>query len=199
MSELSEVSILFGQHVVDIEKARDIFTTETRRFVEDLLESLKDEEWKTPKVQVKTKEARLEREEKITGFIINQYARASVDLCFKINVKYVVIAEIQFGVEFDTAAGSFAWRVGLIPASRYQWLDEIVWIEWQKSKPTSPPGAKHLAKEGAVVFVSRPFGPDLTSKVALEDVEGVFKFAQAAEPVLVSEFAKLVEPGSEAS
>ena len=37
MSELSEVTVLFGQHVVDIEKARDVFTTETRRFVGDLL------------------------------------------------------------------------------------------------------------------------------------------------------------------
>jgi len=128
-----------------------------------------------------------------------QKALANVDLCFKIKVRYLAVAEIQFGVDFDPAAASFVWRIELVPADKYQWLDEIVWAEWQKPTPTLPPGAKHLPKEGAVVFVSRPFGPDLTSKMALEDVEGVFKFAQAAEPVLVSEFAKLVEPGSEAS
>lgn len=76
MSESSEVSKLFGQHVADIERARDIFTTETRRFVEDLLESVKDEgaggAWSTPKVQVKTKDASLETEEKVTGFISRQ-------------------------------------------------------------------------------------------------------------------------------
>ena len=92
------------------------------------------------------------------------------------------------------AADSFAWRVELVPESKYEWLDEVMWTEWQKSTPTLPPGAKHLAKEGAVVFVSRPFGPDLTFKVALEDMEGILKFALAAEPVLTSEFAKLVEP-----
>jgi|GEM_PF-2401226 len=197
MSELSEVSKLFGQHVADIEKARDIFTIETRRFVEDLLESVKDEgagPCSTPKVQVKTKDASLEKEEKVTGFISRQYARASLDLCFKIKVKYVIIAEINFGVEFDAAADSFAWRVELVPESKYEWLDEVMWTEWQKLTPTLPPGAKHLAKEGAVVFVSRPFGPDLTFKVALEDMEGILKFALAAEPVLTSEFAKLVEP-----
>lgn len=71
MNELSEVSILFGQHVSDIERARDIFTVETRRFVGDLLESVRDEgsgPWSTPKVQVKIKDASLETEEKITGF-----------------------------------------------------------------------------------------------------------------------------------
>lgn len=204
MIELSEVSILFGQHVSDIEKARDIFTAETRRFVDDLLESVRDEgsgPWSTPKVQVKTKDASLETEEKITGFVSKQYARTSVDLCFKIKVKYVVIAEIQFGVEFDAAARSFAWRVALVPESKYQWLDEVVWTEWQKAKPTLPPGAKHQAKEGAVVFVSRRFGPDLTFKAAWEDVAGVLRFALSAEPVLVSEFAKQLEdePASGAS
>ena len=193
MSELSEVSILFGQHVSDIEKARDIFTAETRRFVSDLLESVKDEEWSSPKVKIGTENAALETEEKLTGFISRQYARTSLDLRFKIKVRYVVIAEVQFGVEFDAAAGSFTWRVGLVPESKYQWLDEVVWTEWQKSKSTLPPGAKHQAKEGAVVFVSRCFGPELTFKVALEDVVSVLKFAQAAEPVLVSEFAKQSE------
>jgi hypothetical protein len=202
MSELSEVSILFGQHVSDIERARDIFTAETRRFVGDLLDALGHDRsgpWSAPKVQVKTKDADLEKEEKITGFLSRQYALASLPLCFKIKVKYVAIAEINFGVEFDSPTGSFAWRVRLVPASRYQWLDELVWTEWQKLKPTLPPGAKHEAKEGAVVFVSRRFGPDLTFKLALEDIGDVLRFALAAEPVLVSEFAKQLvdEPVSE--
>lgn len=199
MSELSEVSILFGQHVSDIEKARDIFTAETRRFVGDLLEAVGDKgagPWRTPKVQVKTEDASLETEERVTGFLRNQKALASLDLCFKIRVKFVAIAEINFGVEFDSPAGPFVWRVKLVPESRYQWLDEVIWTEWQKSKPTLPPGAKHLAKEGAVVFVSRPFGPDLTFKVTLEDVVSVLKFAQAAEPVLVSKFAEQLEDES---
>lgn len=201
MSELSEVSILFGQHVVDIEKARNIFTTETRRFVEDLIEFVQQGEeakaWSKPKVQIKTEDASLENEEKVTGIIKRQYARTTVPLCFKIRVKYVVIAEIQFGVEFDEAADSFAWLVKLVPESRYQWLDEVLWTEWQKSKATLPPGAKHLAKEGAVVFVSRRFGPDLTFKVASEDVVSVLNFSLAAEPVLGPEFAKESREGPE--
>src|SRR5258706_2901353 len=102
MSELSEVSILFGQHVANIEKARDIFTAETRRFVSDLLENISDERsgpWNSPKVQVKTKDAALENEEKITGFLSRQFAVASLPLCFKMRVKYMPIAEINFGIE----------------------------------------------------------------------------------------------------
>lgn len=197
MSELSEVSILFGQHVVDIEKARDIFTTETRRFVRDLLENVRDDGaalWSTPKVQIKTRDADLETEERITSLLNRQRAVAIVDLCFKIKVKYVVISEIKFGIEFDPPSGSFAWRIELVPEGKYQWLDEIVWTEWQKSAPLIPPGAKHLPKEGVVVFVSRCFSPELISKVALDDLLGVFKFGLNIEPVLVSEFAKqLVE------
>ena len=71
MSELSEVSFLFGQHVWDIEKARGIFTNETRRFVGDLLESIRDDEsgpWSRPKVQVKAKDASLENRGKDYGF-----------------------------------------------------------------------------------------------------------------------------------
>ena len=140
-------------------------------------------------------------EEKITAFVSRQYARTSLDLCFKINVKYVIVAEIQFGVEFDAAARSFVWRVGLVPGSKYQWLDEVMWTEWQKAKPALPPGAEHQAKEGAVVFVSRRFGPDLTFEAALEDVAGVLRFALAAEPLLVTEFTKQSddEPPSDAS
>src|SRR5262245_52993452 len=191
MSELSEVSILFGQHVSDIERARDIFTAETRRFVGDLLEALGDERagpWMSPKIQIKTKDVDLENEEKITGFLSRQYALASLPLCFKMKVKYMPIAEISFGVEFEPGTGSFTWHVRLTPSSRHQWLDELMWAEWQRFKPTLPPGAKHQAKEGAVVFLSRRFGADLTFKSALEDISEVLKFVVASESVLLTEF-----------
>lgn len=193
MIELSEVSILFGQHVSDIEKARDIFTAEIRRFVGDLLGALGSERentWNSPKVQVKIKDADLENEGKSTSFLSRQYAVASLPLCFKIKVKYMAIAEINFGVEFESETASFAWRIKLVPASRHQWLDELIWTEWQKAKPSPPPGAKHDPKEGVVVFVSRSFGTDLTFKLALDDVSEVLKFVVASEPVLVSQFAK---------
>ena len=158
---------------------------------------MKDESagpWTTPKVQIKTRDASLETEERVTGFLSRQKALANVDLCFKIKVRYLAVAEIQFGVDFDPAAASFVWRIELVPADKYQWLDEIVWAEWQKPTPTLPPGAKHLPKEGAVVLVSRCFGPDLTFKAASEDIDGVFRFLLRIESVLASEFAKqLVE------
>ena len=138
MSELSEVSMLYGQHVVDIEKARDIFTTEARRFVRDLLENVRDDGtglWTTPKVQIKTRDADLETEERVTSLLTRQRAVAIVDLCFKIKVRYVVISEIKFGIEFDAPSSSFAWRIELLPEGKYQWLDEIVWAEWQKALP----------------------------------------------------------------
>lgn len=193
MSELSEVSILYGQHVAEIERARDVFTTETRRFVRDLLENIRDEgaaRWSTPKVQIKTRDADLETEKSVTSLLNRQKAVASVDLCFKMRVKYLVISEIMFGIEFDTSSSAFAWRIELIPEGKYQWLDEIIWAEWQKSAATLPPGAQHILKEGTVVFVSRCFGPELTSKVALDDLLSVFKFNLNLESVLVSEFAK---------
>lgn len=192
MSELSEVSILYGQHVVDVEKAREIFTTETRRFVRDLLASVTDVEWSSPKVQIRTRDTDLETEERVTSLLTRQKAVAIVDLCFKIKVRYVAISEIKFGVEFDPTGGSFAWRIELAPEGKYQWLDEIVWAEWQKSSPVLPPGAKHLPKEGVVVFVSRRFGPELTSKAGFDDLQGVFNFGLTLEPILVTEFEKLL-------
>jgi hypothetical protein len=193
MSELSDVSILFGQHVLDIERARDIFTAETRRFIGDLLSAIENDRtgsWSSPKIQIKTKDAELENEGKSTGFLSRQYVIATLPLCFKIRVKYMAIAEINFGVEFDVATGSFAWRVKLVPSSRYQWLDEVVWTEWQKAKTSLPPGASHEPKEGVVVFMSRCFGPDLTFKLASEDITDVLGFLVGAEPALVSQFAK---------
>jgi hypothetical protein len=197
MSELSEVSILFGQHVSDIERARDIFTAETRRFVSDLLENINDERsgpWSSPKLQIKTKDGELENEEKITGFLSRQFAMATLPLCFKMRVKYMPIAEIHFGIEFEASSGSFNWRVRLIPSSRHQWLDEVIWGEWQKTRDTLPSGAKHEAKEGIVVFISRRFAADLNFKSALEDIQNVLKFIMASEAILVTEFGKqLVE------
>lgn len=200
MSELSEVSILYGQHVAEIEKAREIFTTESRRFVRDLLESIRDDgaaRWSTPKIQIKTRDADLETEKSVTSLLNRQKALASVELCFKMRVKYLVISEIAFGVEFDSSSSAFAWRIELIPEGKYPWLDEIIWTEWQKSAPTLPPGAQHIAKEGIVVFVSRSFGLDLTAKAALDDLLNVFKFSLNLESVLVAEFAKQLmdDPG----
>ena len=193
MSEMSEVSIVFGQNVALIEKARDIFTNETRKFIDDILDHVKDEDLgplSAPRVKIKTTAATLETEGKLTGNISSQYAVARLDLCFKFRTKFLEIAELRFGIEFDGTTDCFSWQVGLVPASRYQWLDEVLWAEWQRSRQTLPVGAKHEAKEGAVVFVARPFGPELTNKVACGDVEEVLKFALAAELILVSEFAK---------
>src|SRR4029079_15697065 len=121
MSVLSEVSVLIGQRARDIEKAREIFTAEIRAFVAGILggvRRIRSDPWTTARVRnVLARE--IESETKTASDFSSQYALARTELRFKKGTKFVQIADLRFGIEFDESSAVFAWQVMLVPASRY--------------------------------------------------------------------------------
>ncbi len=179
MSGLSEVSILFGKHAPDIEKAREIFTAEIRAFVSGVLggvRRVRQDPWTTPRARVDVPRE-IETEAKATGYLSSQFATARANLRFKRGTNFMVIAEVRFGIEYDEAADAFAWQVVLVPAARYQKLDDVVWTHWRaKGNGSGLPGAVHHDRANTVRFVSRAIGPELTPEVAFNDVKAALEF-----------------------
>ena len=198
MSTLSAVSILIGENAADIEMARSVFTAETRRFVEGLLEAIRrarSDPWTTARVRIDLPRE-IETESKTASYFSNQFAFARADLRFKKGTKFVVIGEIPFGIAFDQALNAFSWQISLVPAARYARLDDALWSKW-KAQTSPPPGSAHQHKANTIRFASRPVSKDLTAEVAFNDLKAVLDFLLASDQALATTVGVDLTPGEE--
>jgi hypothetical protein len=186
MSGLSEVSVLIGQRARDIEKAREIFTAEIRAFMNGILGSvrrIRTDPWTTSRVRVDLPRE-IEHEAKASPDFSSQYASARVALKFKKGTQFREIADVRFGLEFDEDAGMFTWQITLVPAAKYNRIDDVVWHQWKGLATAALPGGKHFDKANSVRFTSRPLGVELTAEVAFNDTKSVLEFLLTTESVL---------------
>lgn len=198
MSALSEVSILIGQRARDIEKAREIFTAEIRAFVTGILAGvrrIRSDPWTTSRVRIDLPRE-IENEAKITSDFSSQYAVARTELRFKKGTKFVQIADLRFGIEFDQSVDVFVWQIALVPAARYNRVDDVVWHQW-RVHPTNLAGARHQDKANTVRFVSRPLGSEVTAETAFNDVKTVLEFLLTVESSLAEAVGLDAGPGEE--
>ncbi len=183
MSGLSEVSILIGQRARDIEKAREIFTAEIRAFVNGILAGvrrIRTDPWTTSRVRVDLPRE-IEYEAKASPDFSSQFASARVALRFKKGTQFREIADVRFGIEFDEDVAVFAWQITLVPAAKYNRIDDVVWHQWKGQASPPLPSAKHFDKANTVRFVSRPVGVELTAEVAYNDTKTVLEFLLTTE------------------
>jgi hypothetical protein len=184
MSGLSEVSILMGQRAADIEKAREVFTSEIRGFVTGILTAVRrtrSDPWTSTRIRLDIPRE-IDNETKSSTDLRSHFAVGRVALRFKKGVTFQVVGEVRFGVEFDEVADIFTWQVSLVPAAKYQRIDDLVWAHWkEKIGANLPPGAAHQDKTNTVRFVSRAATAELTSEVAFNDVKNVLEFTMSAE------------------
>ena len=182
MSGLSEVSVLFGERAGDLEKAREIFTAEIRSFVSGILAGIqraRAEPWVSPRVRIDIPRE-IETESK-TGYLSSQYASARANVRFKKGVNFTVIAEVRFGIEFDQTLDAFVWQVALVPAARYQRVDDVLWRQWRATGGELPPGSTHQDKANTVRFMQRKIDGDLTAEASFNDVKRVLEFIVSAD------------------
>lgn len=187
MGTLSDVSVLLGQNAGDLEMARRVFTTETRRFVEGVLEALTRggaEKWMTPRLRIDLP-ADIETEAKSTVGLTAQHATAVAKLRYKKGTKFMHVGDVSFGILYtdaDPRMAFFNWQVKLVPGAKYNRLDNAAWAHWQaKWKGDLPQGAGHHARDNTVWFVSRPLNKELRSETAFEDVKCVLDELLATE------------------
>jgi len=187
MSGLSDVALLICERAGDLEKARDIFTSDTRNYVTNILSALRrarSEPWVQARVRIDLPRE-IEYEAKSGGPLSSQYAVAGCDLRFKRGVKFTVVARINFGVEFDEHLGAFAWQVTLNPEARFHRMDDGVWNLWQAQVGQAQlPGAAHQTKANTIRFVQRPLNKDVTAELAYSDVKQVLEAVLATDSVL---------------
>jgi hypothetical protein len=187
MSALSEVSVLIGQRAGDLEKAREIFTAEIRSFVSGILagiQRVRSDPWTAARVRLDIPRV-IENEAKATGYFSSQFALARVPLRFKKGTNFREVAEVRFGIEFDEATDAFAWQISLVPAARYQRIDDLIWHGWKaQAAEALRPGAAHQEKANTVRFLMRPIGGDLTAEAAYNDVKAVLEFVMSADAAL---------------
>lgn len=198
MSALSEVSVLIGQRARDIEKAREIFTAETRAFVGGILAGVRrvrSDPWTTARVRLDLPRD-IETEAKASSDFSSQFAIARVTLRFKKGTNFRQVADVRFGVEFEEGSDVFAWQVTLVPAASYNRIDDVVWHQW-RTQQSMPPGAKHQDKANTVRFLSRPISPELTAETAFNDVKSVLEFLMTAENALAEAIGLEAAPGEE--
>jgi hypothetical protein len=184
MSTLSEVTLLIGQRAGDLEKAREIFTAETRSFVTGILAGimrLRSEPWTIPRVRVDLPRE-IETEAKATGYLSNQFAISRCLLRFKKGTNYQVVGEIRFGIEYDEPSDAFTWQITLVPSARYQRIDDKVWVQWRTSVGSAlPPSSAHHDKTNTIRFVLRPVEKALTPDLAFNDTKQVLEFMLTAD------------------
>lgn len=185
MSTLSDVSLLIAENAAHLELAREVFTTETRRFVESALEGVRrarSDPWTSGRLRVDLPDE-ITTESKAVAYLQSQFALARPYLRFKKGTKFVVVAEVPFGIAFDESANAFAWQMSLVPAARYTRLDDVVWRAWQ-SAGISLPNAKHQERANTVRFVSRAVSKELSLETLFGDVKSVLEFLLGlAEPL----------------
>jgi hypothetical protein len=186
MSALSEVTVLIGQRARDIEKAREIFTAEIRAFVSGILAAVRrvrSDPWTTSRVRVDLPRD-IEYEAKISPDFSSQFAFARVALRFKKGTQFREIADVRFGIEFDEEAALFAWQANLVPVSKYNRIDDVVWAQWKTQATQALSGAKHFDKSNTLRFASRPVGPELTAETAFNDTKAILEFLLTTEAAL---------------
>lgn len=186
MSGLSEVSVLIGQRARDIEKAREIFTAETRAFVGGILAGVRrvrSDPWTTARLRLDLPRD-IETEAKAPNEFSSQFSVARVTLRFKKGTNFRQVADVRFGIEFDEEAEVFSWQMTLVPAASYNRVDDVVWHQWRAEPAGIPPGAKHQDKANTVRFLSRPLSSELTAETAFNDVKAVLEFLMTVESQL---------------
>jgi hypothetical protein len=201
MSIISEVSMLIGQRASDMEKAREVFTAETRAFVTGILggvRRVRSEPWTSARVRVDIPRE-IETETKSGGYLSSQYAIARASLRFKKGTLFTVVAEVRFGVEFDEDSDAFAWQVSLVPAARYQRIDDLAWAQWRSQRSVALPGSVHHDKANTLRFVSRPITADLTPETAFSDVKSVLEFLIASDTALAEAVGLDAAPSDDAT
>lgn len=200
MSTLSEVSILIGQRAGDLEKAREIFTAETRAFASGVLAGIRrvrSEPWASSRVRIDLPRE-IETEAKASGYLSNQFAIGRANLRFKKGTNFQIVADIRFGIELDEATDVFAWQVTLVPAARYQRIDDLLWQQWRGSALShSLPGSIHHDKANTIRFVLRNVGNELSAEEAFNDVKNVLEFIVSAESALAEAVGVDALPGDE--
>lgn len=185
MSTLSEVTVLMGTRARDIEKAREIFTAEIRTFVRDVvtrIRLIRSDPWITARIRVDLPKE-IDTEVKAASDFSSQYAIAKLGLRFKKGTKFMLIADVQMGIELDEVAEVFAWQATLVPASSYNRVDDVVWAEWMKRQPI-PAGAAHLDRANTVRFFSRQLSPEVTGELAFHDAKAMLEFLLTLEAPL---------------
>jgi hypothetical protein len=187
VSSLSEVTLLLGERAGDLERARDIFTSDIRNFVTSILSALRrarSEPWIQARVRIDIPRD-IDFEAKSTVPLSSQYAIARCDLRFKRGTAFRVVARINAGVLFDESVDAFVWQVDLIPEARYQRIDDGIWHHWRGALGAAlPPGSAHQAKSNTVRFVQRPLGKSLTAEAAFDDVKQVLEVTLLADAPL---------------
>lgn len=187
MSALSEVTLLISQRAGDLEKGRDIFTSDTRNYVTSVLSALhraRSEPWVQARVRIDLPRE-IDYEAKSGGPLSSQYAVGGCDLRFKRGMKFTVVARINFGIEFDEQLAAFAWQVTLIPEARFHRIDEGLWNLWRESVgQTQLPGTVHQTKANTVRFVQRSLDKDVTAELAFSDVKQVLEAVLSADAAL---------------
>jgi hypothetical protein len=186
MSSLSEVSLVIAQRAGDLEKAREIFTAETRAFVTGILGAVRrarSDAWATARVRLDLPRE-IETEAKSTGYLSGQFAIGRPQVRFKKGTNFQVVADVRFGVEFDEASERFVWQMVLVPAARYQRIDDLLWRDWKNHKDGPLPGAEHNEKSNTVRFVMRELNAELTAEVAFSDTKRVLEFVVQADAAL---------------
>jgi hypothetical protein len=202
MSVLSEVTVLIGQRAADLEKAREVFTAETRAFVSGILGGLRrvrSEPWTSSRVRVEIPRE-IETEPRATGFFTAQFAIGRANLRFKKGTLFTIVAEVRFGIEFDESTDAFVWQTSLVPAARYQRIDDYVWAQWRSlSAFSSFPKSAHKDRANVIVFVSRPLDSELKPETAFNDVKSVLEFLLTADGPLAEAVGVDPLPGDEAA
>ena len=175
MSALSEVTILIGQRAGDLEKAQDVFITETRGFVSNVLAAVRrarSEPWALARVRIDL--PRETESEGQAGVPPNQFARS--DLRFKKGTNFSKVADVRFGIEYEESLGAFVWQIVLVPDGRYRRMDDLIWNHWRSKVGESLPlGSVHQVKSNLIQFVQRPISGELTGDVAFNDIKQVLE------------------------
>lgn len=196
MSGMSEVSMLLGQRAGDLEKARDIFAAEIKSFVENVLGGIRrarSEPWVNGRVRVDLPRD-IEAESR-AGYLSSLSALARCELRFRREARYVQIAEVRFGIEFDDAADAFVWQVELVPVGRYPRVDDFVWRAWRGADEVKEvPGSARQGRANTVRFVARSLDASLASQVAFDDVKKILEFLLATGGPLGEAVGLDIEP-----
>lgn len=187
MIALSEISLLYGANVGDIERAREVFTSDTRQFVSGIARELRRTHptpWLSKRVRIDIL-PEIESEAKITGYLRAQYAVGRGNIRFKKGTKFVVVADVTFGILCRDEDDAFSWLVDVVPSARYPSLDDVLWQSWQRQKPAPQlPGGKHDSKSNSLCLCIREIN-SLTADVAYSDVKAVCDFVLASEPDII--------------
>lgn len=190
MGALGNVTLLMAENVGSLELARDIFTSEIRRFVKDVLESARldrSEPWTNGRVRIDFPRE-IDTEARFSAYMTSQFALARADLRFRRDTRYIKVADVPFGIIYDETDKAFSWCVRLVPMGRYPLLDDAVWSAAEGPEKRFGAAVHHHATN-TVRFVSRRVDASLSTEQAYADIKAVSEFLlELAEPL-----AKVIE------